>query len=374
MSEPIFLKNGNGKLIPLNETPYEKEEDLQIMLAQNPELIYSVNDKIAKLLLIKQEAGIPGDEGESDSFSLDHIFVDPEGRLTFVEVKRSTDTRIRREVIGQMFDYAAHARAFWTLDKIREMFKSTWNERALDPASILQSFIGEERDQNQFWELVMTNLKAGNVRMLFVADTIPKRLQLIIEYLNDFMDPCEVLALEVRQFLGKDQLQMIAPHYVGRSVQADVRKNVSGKGERWTSEQFMDTLSRNTSTDIAIVAKKIHDWAISEGIHIEFGFGSEDGSMFLMATKDKKDLVTLTLVSTGVVRVDFRWLKTYPPFTNIDNRIALIRKLNDIAGVNISEDLVNGYPRFPISVLKESTNYQKFIQIMKWVVQELQSV
>ena len=83
--------------------------------------------------------------------------------------------------------------------------------------------------------------------------------------------------------------------------------------------------------------------------------------------------MTLTLVSTGVVRVDFCWLKTYSPFTNIDNRIALIRKLNEIEGVNISEDLVNGYPRFPINVLKESTSYQKFTQIMKWVVQELQS-
>jgi hypothetical protein len=40
-------------------------------------------------------------------------FVDQDAVPTFVEVKRSSDTRLRREVVGQMLDYAANASAHW---------------------------------------------------------------------------------------------------------------------------------------------------------------------------------------------------------------------------------------------------------------------
>jgi hypothetical protein len=35
--------------------------------------------------------------------------LDQDAILTIVEVKRSTDTHVRREVVGQMLDYAANA-------------------------------------------------------------------------------------------------------------------------------------------------------------------------------------------------------------------------------------------------------------------------
>ncbi len=227
MTEPIFLKNNNGNLVPLTESLYDKEEDLQIMLAIHPELIYSVGDQNSPLLLIAREAGVPGEEGESDTFSIDHIFADKTARPTFIEVKRSTDTRIRREVIGQMFDYAAHARAYWTVDKIQSMFNVTCAKKGEDPEVVFQDFIEDEKSSDQFWKEFIYNLKGGNIRLIFAADTIPKRLQLVVEFLQDYMDPCDVRALEVRQFLGENQLQVIAPHYVGGSVQSDMRRGAT---------------------------------------------------------------------------------------------------------------------------------------------------
>ena len=43
-------------------------------------------------------------------------FLDQDGIPTLVEVKRASDTRIRREVVGQMFDYAANALLHWPLE------------------------------------------------------------------------------------------------------------------------------------------------------------------------------------------------------------------------------------------------------------------
>src|SRR6185312_796656 len=57
-------------------------------------------------------------------WSLDHLFLDEEGVPMLVEVKRSTDTRIRREVVGQMLDYAANALSYWNVAAIKARFEA----------------------------------------------------------------------------------------------------------------------------------------------------------------------------------------------------------------------------------------------------------
>jgi hypothetical protein len=59
------------------------------------------------------------------SRSVDHLFVDQDAVPTLVEVKRSSDTRIRREVVGQMLDYAANAVVYWPLERLRATFEAS---------------------------------------------------------------------------------------------------------------------------------------------------------------------------------------------------------------------------------------------------------
>ncbi len=47
-----------------------------------------------------------------------------------MEVKRSTDMRIRREVVGQMLDYAANALSYWRVETIRGHFEAATSEWA----------------------------------------------------------------------------------------------------------------------------------------------------------------------------------------------------------------------------------------------------
>ena len=42
---------------------------------------------------------------------------------TFIEVKRASDTRARREVVAQMLDYAANGSMFWTAEQLRSLFE-----------------------------------------------------------------------------------------------------------------------------------------------------------------------------------------------------------------------------------------------------------
>src|SRR5204862_2436790 len=114
-----------------------------------------------------------------------------------------TDTRIRREVVGQMLDYAANGVVYWPVDLLRARFEAHCGVNQSDPDIVLRDALGIG-DPAEFWQKVKLNLQAGRVRLLFVSDNMPPELQRIVEFLNNQMAPAEVLALDIRQYTGGD--------------------------------------------------------------------------------------------------------------------------------------------------------------------------
>ena len=115
--DSIFLLENDGKLIEMNEQPYDSEDLLQSLIESYPNLLAGdqINDNNPrKWLFICREISIPDEENSNGRWALDHLFIDQDGIPTLVEVKRSSDTRIRREVVGQMLDYAANSTLYWT--------------------------------------------------------------------------------------------------------------------------------------------------------------------------------------------------------------------------------------------------------------------
>src|SRR3954470_13585085 len=102
----------------MSEEPYELEDVLQALVADHPEILAGDEEGAAKWVLVKRETGVPDSAEGTDRWSLDHLFVDREGVLTLVEVKRSSDTRARREVVAQMLDYAANAKLSFNVTRL----------------------------------------------------------------------------------------------------------------------------------------------------------------------------------------------------------------------------------------------------------------
>jgi hypothetical protein len=76
-------------------------------------------------LLVSRELAVPAEEGGGGRWAVDHLFLDQDGVPTIVEVKRCSDSRIRREVVGQMLDYAANAVVYWPVEDIRARYEAT---------------------------------------------------------------------------------------------------------------------------------------------------------------------------------------------------------------------------------------------------------
>lgn len=60
------------------------------------------------------------------------------------------------------------------------------------------------------------SLRAGRVRMVFVSDEISRELARVVEFLNGQMSPADVLAIEIKQYLGADGVKTLVPRVVGQ--------------------------------------------------------------------------------------------------------------------------------------------------------------
>lgn len=123
----------------MTERLYETEDVLQALLAEHPEVLAGGDEgrEHEGWVLVRREAGVADAADSSSRWSLDHLYLDAGGVPTLVELKRSTDTRSRREVVAQMLDYAANATAFWKVDLLQARFEIECERQGTDGAAAL---------------------------------------------------------------------------------------------------------------------------------------------------------------------------------------------------------------------------------------------
>ncbi|MCY4661467.1 MAG: hypothetical protein OXF93_16925 [Acidobacteria bacterium] len=249
MAERIYVMNKEGRLKPLTETLFDTEDLLQELLAAHPELLDGEQIRPGdprRWLLVTREQGIADAPDSAHRWSVDHLMIDQDSVPTLVEVKRSSNSEIRRSVVGQMLDYAAHATQTLGMPTIRRDFEASHGDDADD---VLLEFLQPDADANreatveEFWDRLAVNLAAKRLRLLFVADRIPNELARVVEFLNEQMPGIEVLAVEIKQFQGVT-LRTLVPQVIGRTTASD---SLPGNGRstrrtRLTMEQFLEQL------------------------------------------------------------------------------------------------------------------------------------
>ena len=231
VSGGMFLLSGE-QLVEMREQAYDSEDLLQTLLAKYPNLLAG-GDELAgsprRWLLVRREAGVPDREAGGSRWSLDHLFIDQEAVPTLVEVKRSDDTRIRREVVGQMLDYAANGVVYWPAERLRSDFEARCAKENKDAGVVFRDSLGDDIEPEPFWDQVEQHLRSGRVRLIFASDLIPPELRRVIEFLNEQMSPAEVVGVEIKQYVGHGGLRTLVPRVVGQTEQARIQKPGGGQ-------------------------------------------------------------------------------------------------------------------------------------------------
>ena len=264
LPEEIYHLNEQGSLESVKGKTFEQESDLQSLIARYPELLSGnqINpESPRRWILIGREQGIADLVGGGHRWALDHLLIDQDAIPTLVEVKRSENSEIRRSVVGQMMDYAAHATKTWDVHEIRRIFEQRPRTDGKTPdeeiAALLQS--ENELDVDNFWEVVKKNLRTAHLRLLFVADSIPRELARVVEFLNEQMPDTEVLAVEIKQFPGRLGRTLV-PRIIGRPASVSARS--SGSHPKRSVEEI---LSQMPSPGVRRAAERLIDIAYRHG-------------------------------------------------------------------------------------------------------------
>ncbi len=370
MKGGIFLIQDDGQLIEMSEQKYDSEDLLQELLAKYPNLL--AGDQIdstspRRWLLISRELGVPSEEEGGGRWSLDHLFLDQDGIPTLVEVKRSSDTRLRREVVGQMLDYAANAVVYWPVETIRTKFETNYEANNIDPKTALIELVGADTDQEEFWQKVKTNLQAGKVRLVFVADEIPSELRRVVEFLNEQMDPAEVLAVEISQYVAEG-LKTLVPRVIGQTEEAQ-RKKSSGRRtmKQWDETSFFQDLEGRRGKEEADIAREIIKWSKSQSLGLHWGKGGVEGTYYPVLDHKGKANKVFGVYSTGRIFVGFQ----DSPLEKEEQKVELMNRLNAIDEVDFQEKYIHSWGSFLISALKEESKLKDFFAIFEWVIEEI---
>jgi hypothetical protein len=368
----IFLLTDDEELIDMEETRYDSEELLQKLLADYPKLLAGNQidpDNPRRWLLIGREIGVPDAVNGNNRWSLDHLFIDQDGIPTLVEVKRSSNTEIRRQVIAQLLEYAANSVLYWEIDDIIGVFKATCQTRGIDPDTVLQRHIGCEGNASVFWGRVQSNIMGGNIRLLIVADEIPRELQRIIEYLNEQMSSAEVLGIEVKQYSGNN-LNIMVSRVIGQTMRAVSAKTQARTTKQWDRELFIEELAASNKKIEADVLSSIITWAEDRELRIIYGQGQKEGTVRIGLRRQEPYCEPFTFDTKGRIIIE-RWrLNKVPAFKDDVQYRSLCSKLNQILGEQrISFE--KSSDSFAMNELHDQIRLQEFIGLYGWISEQI---
>jgi hypothetical protein len=349
MTRSAIYTVAGGNLTAMTPAAPKDEDEMQRLIGDHPEVIA---DEDGPLLLVRREQPIA--DGEAGArWSLDHLFVSRDGVPVLVEVKRAVDTRLRREVVGQLLDYAANGNAHWKAGVIAESFAATAAQTGHDPDLKLLEFLDGGMAPDAFWAQVDANFSAGRMKLVFVADAIPRELARIVEFLNEQMR-AEVRAVELSWFTGGG-VTALAPRVIGRTERAAASKSSVGGAlppinrEEWIANHlapFGATTVAGADYFVTMVAEAGGRAEVTKA----------QGSILAVFDLPDTTLYPFSIApyGRGMVSLNLGYLQSRPAYAGEDTRRLLYDQLTDIVGV-LSTKKLSGFPGFALVKLDDAT-------------------
>lgn len=369
----VFLLNSENVLVGMEPAEFVTENEFQSLLERFPDLL--VGDQVdptnpRKWILVKREQTVStGDLGAS-LWSVDHVFLDQDGIPTLVEIKRQSDSRGRREVVGQMLDYAASCSTYWSVESLQSELERTCQAAGKSVEQALEHLLDDSASVEEFWRRVKVNLQSRNIRLLFVADHIPTELRRIVEFLNEEMSQVEVLAIELRQFTSNN-LRAIVPTVYGQT-QAAVQKRAAGRA--WDESLLFDKLRATVDEQQVVLGRQIFDWMRQDGRRqIKFGTGQTDGSVYPLLRPSGVTINPVYLSSGGKLYFQFGALQNKPVFGTVEKKRALMERINQVQNVGLTDVDLMKFPGVPLkTITKDPDGPKKIMSALRWIDEEIE--
>ena len=302
--QPLIVADGQVKRldrVPFLTTSFN-EDWIQQLIHDQPALlpVDEIDGSFAPLIPI-------GREVTTGVGSIDNLFISPDGQLTIVETKLWRNPEARREVVGQILDYAKEL-SKWTFADLDRAAMACSNRYHGSAVGLLETIRHhhelDDSDESALIDDISRNLQRGRFLLLIVGDGIRESVEDMVEYLSQHPQLHFTLALvELRIYsMGDAQNALIIlPEVITRTkeitravirvegqavdnirvvvetdlgTEADALALAKARRVPITVQDFFDQLERNTDAGLVDFAKRILDDAGARGYKIDWASGS----------------------------------------------------------------------------------------------------
>jgi hypothetical protein len=212
--------------------------------------------------------------------------------------------------------------------------------------------------------------------MVFVSDAIPRELRRVVEFLNGQMNPAEVIAIEVKQYLSSDGARTLVPRVIGQTAEVEARKGrrTTAGRHRWDEESLFAEISERRGDEETRVARELFDWAGARGWRPTFGSGRVDGSWVPIIEALGREHYPIALYSAGGVEIQFQHLLRRAPFDDEQVRLELLERVNLIPGVSFGVERISKRPSIRLSLLAANpAAVDQLKRALEWVEERARS-
>jgi hypothetical protein len=298
--QPVLIQTGSPtklERVPFVEKSF-REHWIQELIHSQPSLlpIDDIDSNFAPLIPLGRE--IPTSVG-----SIDNLFVSPEGYLTIVETKLWRNPEARREVVGQILDYAKELNK-WSFTDLNNAVKACSENKEGIVESIKRYEPIDESEIQYLIDNISKNLNRGRFLLLIVGDGIRESVEDMVEYLSQTPQLFFTLALielQVFKFPKEIDSFLVIPQVVTRTqeitraifrVEGSQSQNlkinidtdlgneevkqgrISHKRFTITADDFFEQLGQNTDNYTVDFVKKMMRDCEEKGYYIHWGQGS----------------------------------------------------------------------------------------------------
>jgi hypothetical protein len=155
---------------------------LQDLIENNPDLlpVSEIEPAFSPLVSV-------GREVSTVSGSIDNLFLSPQGYLTIAETKLWRNPEARREVVGQLVDYAKDI-SQWSFTELESKVRNYNTRRRQRNDGIIESLRQlrdiDETEEQGITDTVTRNLRNGRFLLLVVGDGIRESVEAMADYLQ----------------------------------------------------------------------------------------------------------------------------------------------------------------------------------------------
>jgi len=344
------------KVTPLDKAKFTEEAKLQDYLEKYPSLIplEEVVEGASGILCIGREVG-------AGLGAVDLLFIDKDGLLTIVETKLVKNPGIRREVIGQIIEYASYI-SQWTADKVYEIanehLKSNLGE-------IMENISGSDFSAEDLRSNIEQNLKNGKIRLIIVVDELVEPLRATVTFLNSY-SKFDILLLQVSSFEGEAGEKVLAPSLFGyKPASPPPRK-------KWDEKRFFADIGERGGKLMVDAVVELYEFTKSKADEISWGTGAHEGSFTFRRSRYGKKVSIFTVYSSGYIQFSFGDMKDKG--LEEETLESFRAKLNEIPEVRLSKEVVSERGKYPYMKADFITNTDNLRYLQEAVLSLCQQI